>query len=105
MAGEKIQARQDRLEAEISRIIQGARRRAEQQADQVLEAARVQSERMGADAKRTIENELASARARLRAEMVARTLAHAQKDVAGRLDEAGQRALVERFLSDMEGMP
>ncbi len=61
------------------------------------EARRI-TERAGAD----IERELAKARVQLKEEMIGLTLGATERLLREKLDPAGHRKIVERFLSEVE---
>jgi F-type H+-transporting ATPase subunit b len=98
----EIIERKGNLEQETRKLIEDARRRAEQQAVEIVEAATTKAQNMIADGKRMIDTELEMAIARLRSDLVDHAISVAETGIAQKLNEDGQKALVENFMSNME---
>ncbi len=101
---DKIKVQRDNLDQETREMVQAAKARAEQQGAEIVEAAKNQAERMIGDAKRTIDTEIASAKVKLREELVSEAVKFAESDLSGRLDENGQKKLVDQFMTKMEDL-
>jgi F-type H+-transporting ATPase subunit b len=96
------QARADRLEAEIAQIKETARRRAETERQHILADAEASASRIRGDATAAVEQELARARAELRAEAATLATRLAGDLLRRNLGEADQRKLVEEFVARVE---
>jgi len=96
------QARADRLEAEIAEIKDMARRRAEAERQHVLADAEASAARIRGDAAAAVDQELARARAELRAEAAALATRLAADLLRRNLGEADQRRLVDEFVARVE---
>ena len=100
----KAKNRKSNLEQETLQMVEGAKRRAIEQSEEILAAAKAQAERIVEDAKRTIECEIGKATNQLRAQLVEHALKVAEQSIEQNLDEAGQKKLIEQFMSKMEDL-
>ncbi len=101
---EKIKKQKDSLDQDTREMVEAAKKRAEQQGVEIVQAAKNQAEKMVADAKRTIDTEIDTAKMRLREELVNEAVKVAENDLSGRLDENGQKQLVDQFMTKMEDL-
>jgi F-type H+-transporting ATPase subunit b len=101
---EKIKKQRDNLDQETKEMVEAAKQRAAQQGAEIVETAKKQAERMVADARRTIDTEIDAAKTRLREELVNEAVKVAENDLTGRLDENGQKKLVDQFMTKMEDL-
>ncbi len=73
-------------------------------AREILEKARLEAERAGVDARGMIDAEIKKAREDLKKDIVDITIAAAEKVIAEKLTEAGDRRLVEDFINKAESL-
>ena len=95
------QAALDAARADAQRLIAEGRAAAEKLKASLLDEARAQQQEIVERARRELEGEKARAIGELRREAVDLALAGAGKLIAKNLDDAGNRALVEQFLSSI----
>lgn len=101
---EETKTRKDNLEAETQKMIGDARKLADKQAKEVLDAARACAVRMMEDAKRSIELEADQTIERLKAELVETAISVAEKSVKDKLKAKEQMQLVKQFMTKMEDL-
>jgi len=94
-------AQLDAARGEAQQLIADGRAAAERVRNEMLDAARAQQAELLERAKRDIEAEKSRAIAELRREAVDLAIAGASKVINRNLDDAGNRALVESFLSTL----
>ena len=99
---DKVAERKTRLDEEVEGIMDGASRRAKEQADAILQDAKSQANRNMDNARRTVEAEISKQISQLRAEMVERSVTLAEKLIRERLDDTRQMGLVERFFDGLD---
>jgi len=104
-AGVLLEEQRKQLEvarSDAQKIIADGRATAEKMRADLLEATKTQQGEMLERAKRDIESEKVNAIAGLRREAVDLAIAGASKVIEKNLDDASNRALVERYLSSLE---
>lgn len=101
---DEVTKRKDNLEQETLQMVEGAKRRVQEQSEEILVGAKAQAERIVEDAKRTIDGEIGQATNRLRAQLVEHALKVAESSIDQSLDDDGQKQLVEHFMSKMEDL-
>lgn len=94
-------AQLDAARGEAQQLIADGRAAAEKVRNEMLDATRAQQTELLERAKRDIETEKSRAIAELRREAVDLAIAGASKVINRNLDDAGNRALVESFLSTL----
>jgi len=96
------QARADRLDAEIEGIKRAARERAERESKQILADAEASAERIRNDAAAAVDQEVARARAELRAEAGDLATKLAADMLRSNVTEDDQRRLMDEFVARVE---
>jgi F-type H+-transporting ATPase subunit b len=89
---------------EANRIVEEARRSAESVKGDIVAKAEAEASEITRKAREDATAEKERATAAIRNEVAALSVAMAQKAVAGTIDEGAQRALVDRYLADLDGM-
>lgn len=97
----KQQAQLEAARADAQTIIADSRAVADKVRSDMLAQAKHQQEEMIEQARRVIEGEKASAIAELRRESIDLAIAGASKVIGANVDSAGNRQIVERFLSSL----
>ena len=101
LAQQRAQLEASRVEAQ--QIIAESRATAEKMRSDLLTQTKQQQEEMIEQARRSIEGEKAAAIADLRREAVDLAIAGASRVIEQNLDSAGNRQIVESFLSSLDG--
>ncbi len=89
---------------EANQIVDDARQTAEALRSDMVTKAEAEAEAIRGKAREDAAAEKERASAQIRDEVAALSLDVAQKVVAGSVDEAAQRALVDRYIEDLEGL-
>jgi len=90
---------------EANRIVEEGRRSAEAVRAEILAKAQAESEEMARRAREGIEADRERATQQVRDLVAVLSLELAQKVVAGSVDADAQRALVDRYIDELEGIP
>ena len=97
------QKRMSELDAELERIRNTARQRAEAERDRIIEAARATAERIRHDAGVAVEHELRRAREQLREDAADLAVELAGDLVREQLDDADRKRLLDEFIDTIQG--
>lgn len=98
----EYEARLSKIEDEARRRIQEAVAEGQKLAGEIKQHAQDEARKITERAQADIVRELAKARVQLKEEMVSLTLGATERLLREKLDPAGHRKLVERFLSEVE---
>jgi len=90
---------------EANRILEEGRRSAEAVRAEILAKAKAENDDLARRAREGIEADRERAAEQVRDLVAALSLELAQKVVAGSVDAGAQRALVDRYIDELEGMP
>lgn len=101
---DEITERKNNLAAETAKMVEDAKRRAQEQADEILAAASEQAEKIVEDAKRTITTEFEASVKNLKSQMVGFALETAEATVSKKLDNKGQKQLFDKFMNKLEDL-
>lgn len=98
----EYEQRLSKIEDEARRRIQDAVAEGQKVASEIKQQAQDEARRINERAGADIERELAKARVQLKEEMIGLTLGATERLLREKLDPAGHRKIVERFLSEVE---
>lgn len=98
----EYEARLSKIEDEARRRIQEAVVEGQKVAGEIRQQAQEEARKITGRAQADIERELAKARVQLKEEMVGLTLGATERLLREKLDPAGHRKMVERFLTEVE---
>ncbi|MDZ7783340.1 MAG: F0F1 ATP synthase subunit B [Halioglobus sp.] len=101
LAKEKAVERMREAKEEAAGIIDSANKRGNQLVEEAKQAATVEAERVKASARAEIEQETRRAREALRGEVVALSLAGAEKVLERSIDREAHRELVEKLAAEL----
>jgi F-type H+-transporting ATPase subunit b len=90
---------------EVNRIVEEGRRSAEAVRAEILAKAKAESDEVARRGREGIEADRGRASEQVRDLVAGLSLELAQKVVAGSVDSGAQKALVERYIDELEGMP
>ena len=90
------------LEQETQQIRETAQRRAEEERDRILEAARVAAERIQNDARVAVDQEVARARDQLRNEALELAVQIAGEHLRQQIGDADRERLIDEFIEHVE---
>lgn len=97
----EYRGRLDRLDAEVAELLADAKARAEADRARILEAARREAEQITTAAHATAEREAAARRRQLEAEIIDRAVARAEALLRQRINPADQRGMVDRYVDQL----
>jgi F-type H+-transporting ATPase subunit b len=90
---------------EANRIVEEGRRSAEAVRAEILAKARTEADEMARRSREAVEADRERAGEQMRDLVAVLSLELAQKVVAGSVDAGAQKALVDRYIDELEGMP
>lgn len=96
-----VRGRLDRLDAEIAELLAKAKAKAEADRARIIEAAKREAEQITAAAHATAEREAAARRRQLEAEIVDRAVARAEALLRSTITPADQRGMLDRYVEQL----
>ena len=90
---------------EANRIVEEGRRSAEAVRAEILAKAKAEADELGRRSREAIDADKERAAGQMRDLVAVLSLELAQKVVSGSVDAGAQRALVDRYIDELEGMP
>lgn len=100
----EYRGRLDRLDAEIAELMADAKAKAEADRTRIIEAAKREAEQITATAQAAAEREAAARRRQLEAEIVDRAVARAEALLRSKLTPADQRGMVDRYVEQLSAV-
>jgi ATP synthase F0 subunit b len=97
----EYQGRLGRLDDEIAELLADAKAKAEADRTRIIEAAKREAEQITAAARATAEREAAARRRQLEAEIIDRAVARAEALLRQRITPADQRGMADRYVDQL----